>query len=247
MDIRYDVQGFVIWHDIKIPCTAQDSVVIPARSSKVFYVKVKNQEVKTGLVPRLDLGEGLYAGDAIVTNRNGRAYIKITNTHDVDKTTIAAPEVELEAIEEIAPQPKISKKPTKDLRIGEVNEIAIDRTPNTRSDAIKDLLRLVHLNKEEADHVDRIIGKYSDLFRLPDEPLGHYSQDFQSLRQTGKYQAIPFSPIHKDEINKQIKDLLENDLIKAFDTPYNTPVWVVPKKPYSKGNKRWRMVIDIRY
>jgi hypothetical protein len=72
MDIRYDVQGFVIWHDIKIPCTTQDSVVIPARTGKVFYVKVKNPEVKTGLVPRLNLGEGLYAEDAIVTNRNGK-------------------------------------------------------------------------------------------------------------------------------------------------------------------------------
>jgi len=88
--------------------------VIPARSAKVFYVKV-NPEVKTGLVPRLDLGEELYAGDKIVTNRNGRAYIKITNTHDADKT-IAAPEVELEAIEEIAPNPEISKDPIKDRR-----------------------------------------------------------------------------------------------------------------------------------
>jgi len=58
-DIRYDVQGFVIWYNIKIPCTIQDSIVIPARSAKVFYIKVKNPEVKAGLVPRLNLGEGL--------------------------------------------------------------------------------------------------------------------------------------------------------------------------------------------
>jgi len=24
------------------------------------------------------------------------------------------------------------------------------------------------------------------------------------------------------------------------------PVWIVPKKPDSKGNKRWRMVLDFR-
>jgi len=30
-----------------------------------------------------------------------------------------------------------------------------------------------HLNEEEIAHVDRIINKYSDLFQLPDEPLGH--------------------------------------------------------------------------
>jgi len=105
-DIRYDVQEFVIWHDIK------------------------NPEVKTGLVPRLDLGEGLYAGDAIVANRNGRAYIKLANTNDADRT-IADPEVELEAIEEISPHPKISKNPIEGFRTGEVNAIAIDRTRST--------------------------------------------------------------------------------------------------------------------
>jgi len=129
-DIRYDVQEFVIWHDIKIPCTTQNSVVIPARSAKVFYIKVKNPEVKTGLVPRLDLGEGLYAGDAIVANRNGRAYIKLANTNDADRT-IADPEVELEAIEEISPHPKISKNPIEGFRTDEVNAIAIDRTRST--------------------------------------------------------------------------------------------------------------------
>jgi len=25
---------------------------------------------------------------------------------------------------------------------------------------------------------------------------------------------------------------------------YNTPIWIVPKKEDSKGNKRWRMVLD---
>jgi len=46
------------------------------------------------------------------------------------------------------------------------------------------------------------------------------------------------SPSHKDEINKQVKDLLENGIIKASDSLYNSPVWVVPKKPDSKKSKR---------
>jgi len=96
--------------------------------------------------------------------------------------------------------------------------------------------------------VDRIIGKYSDLFRLPDEPLGHTDVTVHRIT-TVDYRPVStkqyrFPPIHKDEINKQIKDLLENDIIKASDSPYNSPVWVVPKKSDSKGNKR--MVKDFR-
>lgn len=29
-------------------------------------------------------------------------------------------------------------------------------------------------------------------------------------------------------------------------TPYNSPIWIVPKKSNSMGNKKWRMVIDYR-
>ena len=34
--------------------------------------------------------------------------------------------------------------------------------------------------------------------------------------------------------------------MQASESPYNSPLWVVPKKPDSQGNKRWRMVIDYR-
>jgi hypothetical protein len=37
--IRCDVQGFANWRDITISCTTQDSVVIPAKSTKLFYIK----------------------------------------------------------------------------------------------------------------------------------------------------------------------------------------------------------------
>jgi len=39
---------------------------------------------------------------------------------------------------------------------------------------------------------------------------------------------------------------MKNDVIKPSNSPYNSPIWVVPKKPDSQENKRWRMVIDFR-
>jgi len=50
-DIRYDMQGFVKWYGIIISCTRQNVILIPARTAKVFYIKIKNTEVKTGLIP----------------------------------------------------------------------------------------------------------------------------------------------------------------------------------------------------
>jgi hypothetical protein len=43
-----------------------------------------------------------------------------------------------------------------------------------------------------------------------------------------------------------VNELLEQEIIKPSKSPYNTPVWIVPKKADSKGNKRWRMVLDFR-
>jgi len=42
--IRYNVQGFVKWHGIIIPYTRQDAVLIPARTAKVFYIKITAAE-----------------------------------------------------------------------------------------------------------------------------------------------------------------------------------------------------------
>ena len=39
---------------------------------------------------------------------------------------------------------------------------------------------------------------------------------------------------------------MTDNFIEDSDSPYNSPVWVVPKKPDPDGNKRWRMVIDFR-
>jgi hypothetical protein len=228
VDIRCDEQGFVQWRDIRIPCTIQYSVIIPARLAKVFYLKIKNPEIKTGLVPRLDLGEGLYVGNAIVTNRGGKAYIKIANTLDTDRC-IDASEVELEKIERIAHHPTKSKHRVKEVRSCAVNVVATDHVPSERNSTVHELLRLYHFKEQEVNHIDRIINKYGDLFGLPDEPLGHTDVTAHKIV-TADNRAVNtkqyrFPPIHKNEINKQVKELLNNDIINVS----NSPVWVVPK------------------
>ena len=55
-----------------------------------------------------------------------------------------------------------------------------------------------------------------------------------------------YSPAHKEETEKQVNKLLKDQIIENSNSPYNSPLWIVPKKNDSKGNKRWRMVIDYR-
>jgi len=159
----------VAWHNNSIYKTRR----VPARTAKVFYVKIKNPEIKAGLVPHLHLSDGLYAGNALVKNHEGRAYIKIINSRDTDERIIT-PEVELEELDNIATSRPGKPSPRdRNARMHAVNAITTDDDRSTRNRSLRKLLRLDHLNKKETIHVDRIISKYSDLFQLPDEPLGH--------------------------------------------------------------------------
>lgn len=119
-----------------------------------------------------------------------------------------------------------------------------------RYSEILELLRLEHLNCEESESVKPLIQQNSDLFFLPGDKLEktnlitHKIQTSDEIPINVKQYRYPL--IHKEEINKQIKELLENEIIKHSKSPYNSPLWVVPKKSDSHGNKRWRMVIDYR-
>ncbi|KAL6418728.1 hypothetical protein ACFW04_011837 [Cataglyphis niger] len=112
------------------------------------------------------------------------------------------------------------------------------------------LLRLEHLNSEESDNVKSLIINHSDRFHFPDDSLGATNATQHSIPTTDEIpihtKQYRFPPVHKDEINKQVNELLFNGLIEHSTSPYNSPVWIVPKKPDSQGNKRWRMVIDYR-
>jgi len=40
--------------------------------------------------------------------------------------------------------------------------------------------------------------------------------------------------------------LVKEEIAKSSTFPYNSSIWIVPKKANSLGNKRWRLVIDYR-
>lgn len=124
------------------------------------------------------------------------------------------------------------------------------KSPSQRRKEIIESLRLSHLNHEENEYVLDLVTQHSELFHLPNEKLGKTNVATHSLILTDQApintKQYRYPPIHKQEIQKQVNELLENDIIRASTSPYNSPLWIVPKKPDSQGNKRWRMVIDYR-
>lgn len=52
--------------------------------------------------------------------------------------------------------------------------------------------------------------------------------------------------IHKDVINKTVQELLDNNIIEHSNSPWNSPLLVVDKKPGPDGQKQHRVVVDFR-
>lgn len=235
---------YVEWKGVRVSFASQETMVIPARSHVTFYVKIRNPEIKVGYIPRLSVCEDIHAGNAVVKNRHGKAYIRVANVGDVDRELIV-PTIQLEEIENLSPKVPVPEN----KETVSINAIFQEDTRD-RVELIKETLRLEHLNEKETEHAIRLIKRNSDLFRLPGERLGHTDAVSHKITTADDHpintKQYRFPPIHKEEINKQVDELLNNDVIKVSNSPYNSPLWIVPKKPDSKGNKRWRMVIDFR-
>ncbi|KAG7196383.1 hypothetical protein KM043_018835, partial [Ampulex compressa] len=82
------------WHDIHIPFSKPLITTIPARSNAPIVATIINPTISQGYVEEIDFGPGIYAGNALVANREGMAYMRAINTTDKD-ITIQNPSVSL--------------------------------------------------------------------------------------------------------------------------------------------------------
>jgi transposase InsO family protein len=124
------------------------------------------------------------------------------------------------------------------------------RANTDRMDRILSLLRLDHLNELEKENVINLVRRNSDRFYIPGDYLDRTVVLMHKIVTTDDKpihtKQYRFPPIHREEITKQVNELLQKDIVMPSTSPYNSPIWIVPKKPDSQGNKRWRMVMDYR-
>lgn len=202
-------------------------------------------------------------GNALVTNNQGKAFMKVANTLS-DPVTTQMPKVTLQEYYE---QQKNYKKEKINLKTEDsirkiLNSFIIPENNsyenNTvfkiskmeREEKMLDLFRLDQLNSEELIHVELLISKHSHMFHLPGEPFTATNVLQHKIPTTDEQPIFTrqyrFPPVHKEELLEQTDELLKNKIIKPSQSPYNTPVWIVPKKDDSQENKKWRMVLDFR-
>lgn len=106
------------------------------------------------------------------------------------------------------------------------------------------------LNKEEKLALDEILSTFGDLIFTEGQVLGNTDIIRHEIRTTTDRpiytRMYRYPHVHEKEICDQIGDMLRQGIINESKSPYNSPLWIVPKKMDSTGQRKWRIVIDYR-
>ena len=207
------------------------NISLNSNESKFISIPTNNNEGDFLIENDIEISESLIVHSGLYSSKQGQAYVAITN---------------------------ISSKPIK-VKIDEPFQVEIQNFETCFPDMIpkcknkQDLfkqLRLAHLNEEERQKLIDLIRKYEEIFHLEEQKLTftnaikHKITTKDDIPVHSKSYRYPFC--HKEEVQKQISKMLEQGIIQHSNSPWSSPVWVVPKKMDASGQKKWRIVIDYR-
>ena len=212
----------------------QFTIEIPAFTSlqQRFPVDIAEGEI---IIPDTKYKE-MWIPETVALANNFKAIFEIQNTsnHTIcytffkpfRATTLQTDEVEIFNFETFIPK-------YKDNKTNILNQIRTD-----------------HMNNEEREAILKVISEFSDLFHSTDSQLTFTNKIKHEIKTTDeipvhtKTYRFPFC--HKEEVNKQINKMLDDGIIRHSQSPWSSPIWVVPKKADASGKKKWRIIVDYR-
>ena len=211
------------------PIDNPNVITVPPRSEFLANVKVNMNQPKLCL--QKELSPGLIVGNSIVHPKNGSCKINVINSNET-AVTFSAEQLEFDDLSNYDV-----------IAIQSCNE-------QSRLKLIESEIDLEYLNSEERRSILDICREFHDLFYLKGDKLTHTDAIQHSIPLTAERPIFvkPYRlPIAQHtEIKSQIDKMLDEDVIEPSNSPYNSPILVVPKKPDSNGQKKWRLVVDFR-
>lgn len=115
---------------------------------------------------------------------------------------------------------------------------------------IDQALRTEHMNAEEKSTMIKLCKEYSDIFFKPGDKLTFTSKVKHEIKTTDEIpvhvKTYRYPYIHKEEVQRQINDMLDKGIIRPSSSPWSSPIWIVPKKLDASGQQKWRIVTDFR-
>jgi len=126
-----------------------------------------------------------------------------------------------------------------------------DSSNLSRGERVAAKLRDEHLNAEEKKFLRATCFVYSDVFYLPGDKLSCTNAAKHTIQLEPGVTAIntrpyPLPESQKEETGRQVEQLAEDGIIAPSESPWNSPLLIVPKKVEPDGKPKCRMVVDFR-
>lgn len=200
---------------------------IPERCEVIRHFRLITDSFADKVVENTEIFPGLYISRTIVNPQN--CYLRILNTNN------RAVEIK-----------KILKLETQDLT--EFEFVSTDNSTNNRKDEVLKTLAKNIPNHASTKLFD-LCSSYSDIFALPSDKHtvnNFYTQSLQLTDNSPVYiKNYRYPNSQKEEIDSQVKHMLNNNIIEPSCSNYNSPIILVPKKSVN-GVKKYRLCIDFR-
>lgn len=216
-----------------------------AKNKLLFFARIESKSIEQLNIP--------------VSISNGQISLENTNIYNcfipacitVSKNNYAPVEIHnnTDDIQEICLYSPI-KVNSLDLNNFELYNFSINSPYSDGHTDISSLIRTDHMNREEQSKLLKLCYSYSDIFHKPNIPLTFTNTIKHQIKMKDeipiytKSYRYPF--IHKEEVQRQIEDMLNQNIIRPSDSPWSSPIWIVPKKADASNRKKWRLVIDFR-
>jgi hypothetical protein len=211
---------------------SEATTIIPARC-QIIVPALANLSSSEGIVVSKQLSEHLYLGSSLTKVQNYKCLVSILNISN-EAQTIHTPRVNVEPIS--------------------FNEYEFIETYNydiiDRFAKIRKEINLDQLNEEETNSVLDICRDFNDIFYLEGDKLTSTNTIKHTIPTESNKGPINVKPYrlpfkHKEIINEQTEQMLKDGVISASDSPWNSPLLVVPKKSDPLSPK-FRVCVDFR-
>ena len=107
-----------------------------------------------------------------------------------------------------------------------------------------------HLNPEEKKALLDLCYEFEDIAFLEGDILSATDTIEHNIELTDDKpifaKTYRYPHVHREEVERQIDDMLKQNIIEPSKSPFSSPLWVVPKKIDASGKQKWRIVVDYR-
>lgn len=211
-----------------------DKVILKARTENIILFPIENKN--DVVVENKELANGIFLGNSIEKPMNGFIKLAIINANENDftlnKSNINA------CINALSNYDIITDK------------ICPNEDSNRRK-TLANLINLSHCNTEERDKILKICLKFNKVFHLKGDKLSSTNATTHRIPLTPNTVPINTKPYRlpyyqKETLEKEIQMLLDDKVIQPSQSPWCSPILLVPKKADETGKRKWRLCIDFR-